>query len=46
MWLFITLRHIVILVLFTFIVFGTGYTMADNHSKGGNFLDWLDGFFE
>lgn len=40
------IRQAVIFILWTFITFAVGYTMADNHAKGGKFKDWLNGFFE
>ena len=42
----ITLRQIVIVLLFTFIVYGTITTMREEFKNGGNLLTWLDGFFE
>lgn len=46
MWMFITLRHVVLFMLFSFILGGSCYTLAETHVKGGSFIDWLDGFFE
>lgn len=45
MYVILTARHILMLFLFTFVVFSIGYTMAINHSKGGKFTDWLKSFF-